>query len=111
MEQLRDAIAGTMSTPSDLDWDGARQAWNLVADQRPALVVKAGETRDIAATTRFARDSGLRVAAQSTGHGATSLGGPRRRDPAAHRPGWPACTIDAARGRREGAGRGALDAT
>lgn len=72
--RLRAALAGDVVTDTDAAWDGARQAWNLVADQRPALVVRAGETRDITATTRFARDSGLRVAAQSTGHGATSLG-------------------------------------
>jgi FAD binding domain len=72
--RLRAALAGDVVVDADPAWDEARQAWNLVADQRPALVVRASETQDIVATTRFARESGLRVAVQSTGHGAASLG-------------------------------------
>ena len=73
-EALRDALAGDVVAPGEDAWDGARQAWNLVADQRPALVVLAATPADIAATVRFARANGLRVAPQSTGHGAASLG-------------------------------------
>ena len=29
------SIAGRVATPTDADWDEARQAWNLAADQRP----------------------------------------------------------------------------
>jgi hypothetical protein len=73
VEPLRAAIAGEVVEPTDSEWDAARQAWNLVADQRPALVVLAAAPEDITATVRFAAANGLRVAAQSTGHGATSL--------------------------------------
>jgi hypothetical protein len=73
VEPLRAAIAGEVVEPTDSGWDAARQAWNLVADQRPALVVLAAAPEDITATVRFATANGLRVAAQSTGHGATSL--------------------------------------
>ena len=61
-------------TPEAADWDAARAAWNLLADQRPALIVRAGGADDVAATVRYAREHGLRVAAQSTGHGAASGG-------------------------------------
>ena len=71
---LRDQIAGDVVTAADPGWDAARQAWNLVADQHPGLVVFAESPDDIVATVRFARDRGLRVAPQSTGHGATTLG-------------------------------------
>jgi hypothetical protein len=74
LESLRDTIAGEVVAPGDAGWDQARLAWNLLADQHPALVVIAGEDADIASTVRFARGNGLRVAAQATGHGATSLG-------------------------------------
>ena len=63
-----------MVAPGDPDWDDARRAWNLAADQRPALVVRAGAPGDLAATVRHAAAHGLRVAPQGTGHGAMSLG-------------------------------------
>lgn len=60
-------------TAADAGWDDARRAWNLAADQHPALVVVADGVPDISTTVRFAVANGLRVAPQSTGHGATSL--------------------------------------
>jgi FAD/FMN-containing dehydrogenase len=68
------AIAGDVVQPSDPDWDAARQAWNLAADQHPAVVAHAAARADLAATVRFAGANGLRVAPQSTGHGAPVLG-------------------------------------
>lgn len=68
------ALAGEVIVQGDAGWDSARQAWNLTADQRPPLVVLAESAADVAATIRFAAANGLRVAPQSTGHGATSMG-------------------------------------
>jgi hypothetical protein len=70
------AIAGRIATPSDADWDEARLAWNLIADQRPEAVAFVESGDDIAAVVRFAAENGLRVAGQGTGHGATALGAP-----------------------------------
>jgi len=67
------SIAGRIATPDDADWDQARTAWNLAADQRPEAVVFAGNADDVAATVRFAAQNGLKVAAQGTGHGAAPL--------------------------------------
>jgi FAD/FMN-containing dehydrogenase len=67
-------IDGRVATPSDPDWDEARLAWNLVADQRPEAVVFAESAADVAATVRFAAENDLRVAGQGTGHGAAALG-------------------------------------
>jgi FAD binding domain/Berberine and berberine like len=55
-------------------FDRARQAWNLAVDQRPAAVVVAESIEDVVATVQLAREHGLRVAAQGTGHGAAALG-------------------------------------
>jgi hypothetical protein len=74
LSPLRERLDGTVVEPTDPTWDAARQAWNLVADQRPALVVNAGSADDVAHTVRFAREHGLKVAAQTTGHGAVALG-------------------------------------
>ncbi len=72
------SIDGRVATPSDPDWDEARTAWNLVADQRPEAVVFAESAADVVATVRFAAEHDLRVAGQGTGHGAATL--PRLED-------------------------------
>lgn len=74
VDVLRAALEGDAVVPGDPGWDAARQAWNLTADQHPALVVLAHSAADVAATVRFAAANGLRVAPQSTGHGASSMG-------------------------------------
>jgi hypothetical protein len=68
------SIDGRVATPGDSDWDQARQAWNLIADQHPAAVALVEGADDIAAAVRFAAANGLRVAGQGTGHGAAPLG-------------------------------------
>jgi FAD/FMN-containing dehydrogenase len=73
-DSLRAALAGDVITPADAGWDAGRAAWNLLADQRPELIVRPADARDVAETVRFARARGLRVAPQSTGHGAAALG-------------------------------------
>jgi FAD/FMN-containing dehydrogenase len=72
------AIAGRIATPDDADWDGARQAWNLAADQHPSAVAFVESADDAAAVVRFARDNELRVTAQGSGHGALSLRFPEK---------------------------------
>jgi hypothetical protein len=67
------SIHGRVATTDDADWDQARQAWNLVADQHPAAIAFAQSADDVAKVMRFAREQSLTVSAQSTGHGATSL--------------------------------------
>jgi FAD/FMN-containing dehydrogenase len=67
-------IRGRVATSSDSEWDQARQAWNLAADQQPAAVALVESADDVAKAVRFARENGLRVAGQGTGHGAMSLG-------------------------------------
>ncbi len=68
------AIAGRIATPDDADWDQARMAWNLAADQRPGAVAFVESAEDVVAAVRFAAENGLRVSGQGTGHGAVALG-------------------------------------
>src|SRR5688572_6045311 len=70
---LRDEVGGDVVSPGDAGWDRARQAWNLTGDQNPSCVVYAQSPEDVAATVRLAREGGLGVAAQGTGHGAAPL--------------------------------------
>jgi len=60
--------------PGEAGWDDARQAWNLAADQRPVAVAFPENAPDAAAVVDFARERGLRVTPQATGHRAGVLG-------------------------------------
>ena len=73
VESLDTRIRGEVVRPSDAGYDQARQAWNLSADQRPALVVFPETADDVVAIVDYARANGLRVAPQGTGHNATPL--------------------------------------
>jgi hypothetical protein len=70
---LSDVMAGRAVLASDDDWDAARQAFNLLVDQRPLAVAFPVDERDVAAVVSFAREQGLRIAPQSTGHNAGPL--------------------------------------
>jgi FAD/FMN-containing dehydrogenase len=66
--------SGMVVTPDDQSWDDARQAWNLAVDQRPAAVAVVESADDVAAVMTSARQHGLPVAAQGTGHAAAPMG-------------------------------------
>jgi FAD/FMN-containing dehydrogenase len=74
IDQLRSRVAGDVVAPTDASYEEARLAWNLTATQRPALVVIPDRPDDVLAAVAFAREQGLRVAAQGTGHNAGPLG-------------------------------------
>src|SRR5258708_1228769 len=73
-EALSDRLRGGVVLPGEPGWDVARRAWNLSVDQRPAAVAEALDTDDVQTVVGFAARAGLRVAPQSTGHGAEALG-------------------------------------
>ncbi|HWJ83251.1 MAG TPA: FAD-binding protein [Nocardioides sp.] len=72
ISNLREACPVVL--PDDQEWDPARQAWNLAVDQRPAAVALPETADQVAAVVRAAVEAGLKVAPQSTGHGAAALG-------------------------------------
>jgi FAD binding domain len=71
---LRARLWGDLVLPGDESWDEARRAWNLAVDQRPAAVALPETADDIVEIVDFAREHGLRVAPQGTGHNAGPLG-------------------------------------
>lgn len=73
LDGLRSRCAGPVTGSSDATWDQARMPWNVAIDQRPAVVVQATGPDDVVAAVAFARDHGLRVAPQGTGHGAAAM--------------------------------------
>jgi FAD binding domain len=72
--RLTSALADKVVTPEDAGFHEARRAFNPAIDQRPAAVVFPESPQDVAAAVLGARESGLRVAAQGTGHNAAPLG-------------------------------------
>jgi len=71
LTKLRGRVHGVVAVPGDPHYDEGRAAWNLSVDQRPALTVMAEGEDDIVAAVNYAREKGLGVAVQSTGHGVT----------------------------------------
>src|SRR4051794_27593257 len=67
------SIRGRVATSSDSDWDEARQAWNLAADQQPAAVAMVESADDVSKVLRFAKENDLGVAGQGTRQGAGAL--------------------------------------
>jgi FAD/FMN-containing dehydrogenase len=60
-------------TAGDSGWDAARRAFNLSAEQRPAVVALPRSEEEVLDAVRFALDAGLLVAPQTTGHNARPL--------------------------------------
>lgn len=58
----------------DPGYDEARAAWNLHADLRPEAVLTARAAADVVGGVLYARQHGLRIAPQTTGHLAGALG-------------------------------------
>jgi hypothetical protein len=61
IEALRAGLKGAAYIPGGEGYDGGRAAWNLNADQYPALVVMAEDAADIVAAVRYARERDLGV--------------------------------------------------
>ena len=72
LDRLRRAVSGAVFGPDDGEaWDGARRPWSVGVDQHPAAVVEVAGADDVAAAIGFARENGLGVMAQPTGHAAS----------------------------------------
>jgi hypothetical protein len=68
-----DLCGGAVHRPGDPSYDDARTPWNVAVDLRPAAVVYPSSIEELAAAVRAARDAGLRIAVQGTGHAAGAL--------------------------------------
>jgi FAD/FMN-containing dehydrogenase len=67
---LREWLDCPVLGPRDAPYDEARLPWNRTVDQHPAAIVEVTTTVDVADAVRAARDLGLGVGVQATGHGA-----------------------------------------
>ncbi|MFT3834868.1 MAG: FAD-binding protein [Micropruina sp.] len=67
---LRGLCEGRVYLPGDPGYDLARTPWAVHVDQRPAAVAVPHSAQEVADVVRAAGAAGLRIAPQSSGHGA-----------------------------------------
>jgi hypothetical protein len=73
LDRLRARRANFVVAPGEPEWDVSRTAFNLAVDQRPELIAFPESVDDVVAAVGFARDNGLRIAPQRTGHAAAPI--------------------------------------
>ena len=71
IDALTRRVAGPVLRPRDEDYAGELAGFDLAVDQCPVVVVGATGPADMIAAIRHARDAGLTIGAQATGHGIT----------------------------------------
>jgi FAD/FMN-containing dehydrogenase len=77
--KLRVELNGRVVAPGDADYDEARTIFYGGIDTRPAAIVMAADTADVARVIELARETGLELAVRSGGHSipghSTNVGG------------------------------------
>jgi FAD/FMN-containing dehydrogenase len=69
VQELREAVAGDVLTPSDDGYQEAARVWNGAHDgRRPALIVRCTGSADVIAAVGFARSNHLPIAVRGGGH-------------------------------------------
>jgi FAD/FMN-containing dehydrogenase len=68
LTRLRHSFDGTIVTPFDPWYEGARVLFNNRVRTRPSVLCRCAGTQDVVAAVRFARESGLPVAVRGGGH-------------------------------------------
>jgi hypothetical protein len=73
-QELQRRVRGAVIEPGGPGWEAATQAFNTSFVQEPTLVAVPEDEREVVAIVEYARDNGLQVAPQRTGHNAEPLG-------------------------------------
>lgn len=74
-ELLSGLCEGRVYLPGDPGYDRARTPWAVQVDQRPAAVAVPHSAQEVAEVVCAATAAGLRIAPQSSGHGASPFAG------------------------------------
>src|ERR1700710_860576 len=65
-------LTGTLHVPADAEFLPSTSGFNLAIRHTPDAVAVVADATDVARVVTFARDNGLTVSVQATGHGAES---------------------------------------
>jgi FAD/FMN-containing dehydrogenase len=69
LQELREAVRGTVLTPGDEGYDDAARIWNgMHDDRRPAVIVQCTGAADVITAVGFARSNDLTIAVRGGGH-------------------------------------------
>jgi FAD/FMN-containing dehydrogenase len=68
LSRLRETFHGTIVTPFDPSYEGARALFNNRVRTRPAMICQCDGTEDVVTAVRFAREAGLAVSIRGGGH-------------------------------------------
>ena len=68
VSELAASLEGMLLLPGETGYDGARRIWNGMHDRRPALIVRARSSSDVAHAVTFAADRRLLLAVKGGGH-------------------------------------------
>lgn len=68
VEDLRGLVAGEVIATGDTRYDAARQVYYGGFTHRPAAVIRAASSADVAAVVRYAGETGVELAVRSGGH-------------------------------------------
>ena len=68
LDELREALEGTVLGPSDSGYDTARVCFNALVDRRPVVIARCAGPADVATAFDFARTHDLEVAVRGGGH-------------------------------------------
>jgi FAD/FMN-containing dehydrogenase len=68
VRELEIGLAGSVIGPGEPSYETARRVWNHAIDKRPALIVRAASTEDVAQAVRFARSQGMPIAVRGGAH-------------------------------------------
>jgi FAD/FMN-containing dehydrogenase len=71
---LRAGLNGRVIAPDDAEYDSARGVFFTGFDRRPAAIVRAAETSDVASVVDAAREAGAELAVRSGGHSRAGYG-------------------------------------
>jgi FAD/FMN-containing dehydrogenase len=69
LRTLKTQLSGDLLLPEDSLYEQTRRGWNLTINHYPALIVVPHTTQDMVLAVNYAREAGLAVAVQLTGHG------------------------------------------
>jgi FAD/FMN-containing dehydrogenase len=67
-QDLRGYTRGEILQPSDVGYEGAREAYNAMATGRPAVLFRPADLADIVAAVRWAAESDLAIGVRGGGH-------------------------------------------
>jgi FAD/FMN-containing dehydrogenase len=67
-------LHGSVTRPSDSDYDEVRALYNAMIDKRPALIARCADRDDVVAAVNFGREQGLDIAIRCGGHNGPGLG-------------------------------------